>query len=163
MLYQINKVLGKNENCVFYFMEKNQTDFSANSITCPMEKIRRVMWKGVLEYQSSEGHSGEVTFKVRPEWQGREHRKIWGSDLSRSRTARAKVLPGEWREKVRVAGVERKTQEDDHGGLKRGDGGLRREMTAGKERGHVWNPDTSWEWCARGCWRGGQLPDTHKR
>ena len=29
---QINKVSGENEKCVFYFMEKNCTDFLANPI-----------------------------------------------------------------------------------------------------------------------------------
>ena len=29
---QINNAIGKNEKCVFYFMEKNHTDFLANPI-----------------------------------------------------------------------------------------------------------------------------------
>lgn len=59
-----------------------------------------------------------------------------GSDHARSRTASAKVPPGECREKVRAAGVERKTQEEDRGGPKQGDG-LRRQVTEVKGRGHL--------------------------
>ena len=38
---QINKIIGKNEKCVFYFTEKNGTDFLANSILLE-QKLKRV-------------------------------------------------------------------------------------------------------------------------
>ena len=46
---QINKVIGENEECVSYFTEKNETNFSANT-THPTPSYSSVLFLSRLKY-----------------------------------------------------------------------------------------------------------------